>query len=136
MSQHGAGAMAKQGKVFNEIFQHYYTDTKIALLPIDLTNSPEKNIALYNFFLTQKQAKIIVDNKCRDCEIKVVINGKEFRLKTPSNADKKYEIDISKYVNIGDNSVYFFYPLEDNKENTLKVYIELYGTTNGKNNDK
>ncbi|MBQ2870544.1 SpoIID/LytB domain-containing protein [bacterium] len=136
MSQYGAGSMARDGKTFDEIFQHYYSDTKIVLLPFELSNTPEKNTAVYDFYLTKKQAKIVVDNKKNYSELKVVINGKEFNLKAEPSLNKKYEVDISKYVKIGDNKVYFFYPLEDNREKSLKVYIELYGTGNGKHNDK
>lgn len=130
MSQHGAGFMSSQGFLFNEIFQHYYTDTAIALLPISLSGAYDKNIGFYDFYLTKKQAKIVVENKHNYSELKVVINGKEFKLKVQPSVSRKYTIDISKYVNVGNNKVYFFYSLNNNKDDLVKIYIELYGTQN------
>ena len=132
MSQYGAGGMAKAGHTFDEIFRHYYSDTTIDLLPLALSNSAENNSAVYDFYLTKKQAKIIVENKHDEVTLKVVINGKAFNFKAEPSDEKKYIVDISKYVNIGDNKVYFFYPLEDNKNNSVKVFIELYGNRNDK----
>ena len=130
MSQHGAGFMSKNGKTYDEILQHYYTGTELTLIPFELSSEPNKNSAVYDFYLTQKKAKIIVENKFAYNELKVVINGKEFNLKTQPSLSRKYEVDISQYVNLGDNKVYFFYPLDNNK--TIKVYISLYGTIDDK----
>lgn len=132
MSQFGAGAMAKDGKTFDEIFQHYYSDTDIVLLPIELTCAADKNAAVFDFNLTQKHAKIVVENHLGYSELKVVINGKEFNLKMQPSLNKKYSIDISQYLNLGDNKVYFFYPLDNNRCKPVKVYIELYGNKNAK----
>ena len=132
MSQYGAGGMAKEGYTFDEIFRHYYSDTTIDLLPLELSSEGEKNTAVYDFYLTKKQAKIIVENKENDIELKVVINGKEFNFKAEANKDKKYVVDVSKYVKLGDNKIYFFYPLEDNENKSVKVFIELYGDRNDK----
>lgn len=132
MSQFGAGAMAKQGKTFDEIFQHYYSDTDIVLLPVELSCETDKNAALFDFNLTKKYAKIVVENRIGYSELKVVINGKEFNLKTQPSLSKKYSVDISQYVNLGDNKVYFFYPLSNNRCKPVKVYIELYGNKNEK----
>ena len=130
MSQFGAGAMAKDGKIFSEIFQHYYPDTSLVLLPVVLSNDVDKNSALFDFYLTEKNAKIFVENRLAYSELKVVINGREFNLKTQPSLNKKYSVDISQYVNLGDNKVYFFYPLDDNRNKPIKVYIELYGREN------
>ncbi len=132
MSQFGAGAMAKEGKTFDEIFQHYYSGTNIVLLPIALSCEADKNAALFDFNLTQKHAKIVVENHFGYSELKVVINGKEFDLKMQPSLSKKYFVDISQYLNLGDNKVYFFYPLDNNKCKPVKVYIELYGSKNAK----
>lgn len=130
MSQYGAGGMAKAGRTFDEIFRHYYSGTTIDLLPLELSSEGDKNTAIYDFYLTKKQAKIVVENKDNDVELKVVINGKEFNFKAEANEDKKYVVDISKYVKLGDNKIYFFYPLEDNENKSVKVFIELYGNRN------
>jgi len=132
MSQFGAGAMAQQGKLFDEIFQHYYSDTDIVLLPVELSSDASNNAALFDFYLTEKKAKIIVENRLGYSELKVVINGREFRLKTQPSLSRKYSVDISQYLNLGDNKVYFFYPLDNSKSKPVKVYIELYGNKNGK----
>ena len=135
MSQFGAGAMAKEGKTFDEILQHYYSDTALVLKPVELTPEADKNSAVYDFFLTKKQAKIVLENKFAYSEMKVVINGKEFNMKSQPSTDKKYHVDISQYLNLGSNKVYFFYPLDNNKGKKIKVYIELYGTEEESGND-
>ena len=128
MSQFGAGKMAQLEKSFDEILQHYYSDTALVLKPVELTPDADKNAAVYDFYLTKKQAKIILENKFAYTEMKVVINGKEFDMKAQPSVSRKYHVDISQYLNLGDNKVYFFYPLDNNKGKKIKVYIELYGT--------
>ena len=132
MSQYGAGGMAKEGYSFDKIFRHYYSGTTIDLLPIELSNETDKNTAVYDFYLTKKQAKIVVVNNENDIKLNVVINGKEFNFKAKANEDEKYIVDVSKYVKLGDNKIYFFYPLEDNDGKAVKVFIELYGDRNDK----
>lgn len=130
MSQFGAGAMAKKGYTFDKILKHYYSDIAIATLPIELSNDPYKNSAVFDFYTTKKQGNIIIENRWGYTELKVVINGKEFNLKAQPSLSRKYNVDISQYLNIGDNKVYFFYPLDNNRSKSVKVFIELYGCEN------
>ena len=130
MSQFGAGAMAKSGKSFDEILQNYYSETELVLLPVELNSDADKNSAVYDFYLTKPKARLVVENKHSYLEMKVVINGKEFNLKAQPSISRKYYVDISQYLTLGDNKVYFFYPLDNNRGKKVNVYIELYGTQN------
>lgn len=132
MSQFGASAMAEKGKTFDEILQHYYSDIELVLVPIELNSDFQNNIALYDFFLEKKHANLIIENKFSYIEMKVVINGKEFNLKAQPSLSRKYSVDISQYLTQGDNKVYFFYPLDNNKSKSVKVFIELYGIRDDK----
>ncbi len=130
MSQFGAGAMSKNGASFDQILKHYYQGTTLATIPVELSNDPFKNSALFDFYASKRQGTLVVENKWSNLELKVVINGKEFKFKAQPRLSGKYRVDISQYLSNGDNKVYFFYPLDDNRGKAIKVFIELYGTEN------
>ena len=54
------------------------------------------------------------------------INGKEntFKLE-PSIIKRTAEIDISKYIKDGRNTVTFYYPLDEGDKKALRLYVEL-----------
>lgn len=126
MSQFGAGFMGSElHKNYENILQHYYSGIALATKPCVLS-AADYHI-LQNFYTNKKYAKVIIDNKYGVDRIKININGHEniFDLPRELFAHKRYcEIDISKYIKHGRNSVEFSLPeLDINKG--VRLYIEL-----------
>ena len=79
MSQYGAGAMAKKGYTYDEIIQHYFTDTAITTYPVTLVAQNGQDTALQNFYTNRKKAFLVVDNRFHFTKLTVAINGQEVR---------------------------------------------------------
>ena len=54
------------------------------------------------------------------------MNGKENTFKLEPNIIKRTaEIDISKYLKEGRNTVIFYYPMDEGDKKALRLYVEL-----------
>jgi stage II sporulation protein D len=124
MSQYGAGYMATElGKSFDEILKHYYTNISLGTEPVILSSAKSQKEATQTFWTSSGKAKLIVDNKYKANYLDTEINGVNERF--GFNIENRYnEIDISKYLNKGMNTVKFTYP-----ENLggVRLYIEVVG---------
>ena len=131
MSQFGAGFMGNElHKSFDNILQHYYTGITLATKPIIISSDLSQLSVEQSFFAPKKYAKIIIDNKFGIGQLKVDINGREkiFDLPKEIFGYKRYcEIDISKYVQQGRNTLVFSSPefLQSSINKGLRLYIEL-----------
>lgn len=131
LSQYGAGFMGSElHKSYDKILQHYYTGITLATKPIILSTNSTQISAEQSFYATHKYAKIIIDNKFGISKLIVDINGHEQIFEMPKDFlgfKRNVEIDISKYIKVGRNTVKFRSPdLETSAFNKgLRLYVEL-----------
>lgn len=131
LSQFGAGFMGTElHKSYDKILQHYYTGITIGTKPVILSTNSAQIYAEQNFYAPQKYAKIIIDNKFGISKLLVDTNGREQLFEMPKDLfgyKRNVEIDISKYIKVGRNTVKFRSPdLETSAFNKgLRLYVEL-----------
>ncbi len=131
MSQYGAGYMATELKMpYSKILRHYYTDISLATMPVVISNAPSQRVATQKFFVTQKSARLVINNKFQIGKILVNINGKEVMILLEKHilpSHKFDAVDISKYLKKGENVITYSYPSEEGNNKEIKVYVELTG---------
>ncbi len=136
LSQYGAGFMGSElHKPYDKILQHYYTGIILATKPIILSTNSTQISAEQSFYCPHKYAKIIIDNKFGISRLIVDINGREQLFEMPKDLfgyKRNVEIDISKYIKVGRNTVKFSSPdLETSAFNKgLRLYVELVKENN------
>lgn len=117
MSQFGAGYLAtKLGQPYYNILRHYYSGISLGTQPVETGFSEVEQ----TFWAPVGRAHIVIVGVSTP-KIKVMINGKihEFTVSRPI-LHKEARIDISRYVEDGENKI-VFYPTYI----PMKVYIEL-----------
>ncbi len=131
LSQYGAGFMGSElHKSYDKILQHYYTGITLATKPVILSTNSAQICAEQSFFTSHKYGKIIIDNKFGVSKLLVDINGRELIFDMPKDFlgyRRNVEINISKYIKVGRNTVKFSSPdLETSAFNKgLRLYVEL-----------
>lgn len=131
LSQYGAGFMGSElHKSYDKILQHYYSGVTLATKPVILSTNASQIIAEQSFYTPQNQAKVIIDNKFGVSKLIVDINGKEQLFDMPKDLfgyKRNVEIDISKHIKIGRNTIKFSSPdLETSAFNKgVRLYVEL-----------
>lgn len=136
LSQYGAGFMGSElHKPYDKILQHYYTGIILATKPIILSTNSTQISAEQSFYCPHKYAKIIIDNKFGISRLIVDINGREQLFEMPKDLfgyKRNVEIDISKYIKVGRNTIKFSSPdLETSAFNKgLRLYVELVKENN------
>ena len=110
MSQYGAFNLAKQGKKYPEILNHYYTDIKISTMPKVVSFNEYDSWEKTNFYFepqTYEKAYLFINNQRGVSEFPFKINEFEFS-ETKDIANKKViKINISEYLREGQNTVNF-----------------------------
>lgn len=136
LSQYGAGFMGSElHKSYDKILQHYYSGITLATKPIILSTNSAQISAEQSFYAPKKQARVIIDNKFGVSKLIIDINGREQLFEMPKDLfgyKRNVEIDISKYIKVGRNTVKFSSPdLEGSAFNKgLRLYIELVKENN------
>ena len=131
LSQYGAGFMgAELKKSYDKILQHYYSDIILATKPLIISTDVSQISATQNFYTTRKYAKVVIDNKFGVSKLKIDVNGHEKLFDLPKElfGYKRYcEIDISKYIQQGRNTVTFSSPDFEGSalSKGLRLYVEL-----------
>ena len=124
MSQYGASALAKQGKKYPEILNHYYTDIKISTMPVEVEYN-DYNLFYKTEFYFEPQvyetAYLYINNQRGVSEFPFKINEYEF-LETRDIASKKViKINITEYLKEGNNYIVFA-PLSRENRNKHIIY--------------
>ena len=131
MSQYGAGYMATELKMpYSKILRHYYTDISLATMPVVISNAPSQRVVTQKFFVNQKSARLVINNKFQIGKILVNINGKEVMILLEKHilpSHKFDAVDISKYLKKGENVITYSYPKDEGNNKEIKVYVELTG---------
>lgn len=131
MSQYGAGFMATELHLpFDKILKHYYTGISLTTKPVIISTDAKQMIAAQSFYAPEKKAKINVDNKFGVSQLSANINGKEHVFDLPKEflGFKRFaEIDISKYIKQGKNTIVFSSPDFSGSafNKALRLYVEL-----------
>ena len=131
MSQYGAGFMGSELKMpYDKILKHYYTGIALATKPIIVSTEAGQQSATQHFYSKDKKAKIVIDNKFGVNSINVTINGQKQTFELPKEVlgvKRFVEIDISKYIKQGQNTITFtsdeFY--SNSARKGLRLYVEL-----------
>ena len=127
LSQYGAGFMGSEMHIpYDKILQHYYTGITLSTKPVIISADNSQQSVTQHFYAKNKYVKIIVDNKFMVSKLIANINGKEFIFELEPNILKRNaEIDISKYITKGKNTVIFYYPMDEGDKKALRLYVEL-----------
>lgn len=129
LSQFGAGFMGSELKLpYEKILQHYYTGITLGTKPIILSADESQRVVSQTFYVSEKNAEIVVDNKYLVGSLVAEINGKEFTFELckgllPTN--RICRIDISRYLKKGMNTITFSYPLDEGNKKALRLFVEL-----------
>ena len=125
MSQYGAGYMAtKLNQPYYNILRHYYTGINLGTMPKTICGEEVKE----TFWAPIGRAQLVITNSTA-AKIAVKINGRtlEFPV-TKTIFQKDYRIDISRYIEDGENTI-IYYPPTLGRAVTLYVeLVEKYGT--------
>ncbi len=131
MSQYGAGFMGSEMHIpYDKILQHYYTGITLCTKPVIISTDTGQQSTTQHFYSKDKKAKIIIDNKFGVNNLTVDINGTKQTYELPKEmlGFKRYsEIDISKYIKKGRNTITFTSPefFESSARKGLRLYVEL-----------
>ncbi len=117
MSQYGAGYMAtKLNQPYYNILRHYYTGICLGTPPVEIWNEALRQ----TFWAPAGRASIVLIDPGVS-KIKVILNGKEREFNVSKSLfQKEVKIDISRYIEDGENNIVFC-----PNERMMKVYIEL-----------
>ena len=131
MSQYGAGFMGSEMHIpYDKILQHYYTGITLSTKPVIVSTDTGQQSVTQHFYAKDKKAKIIIDNKFGVNNLTVDINGIKQNYELPKEmlGFKRYsEIDISKYIKKGRNTITFTSPefFESSTRKGVRLYVEL-----------
>lgn len=131
MSQYGAGFMGNEMHLsYDKILQHYYTGISLGTKPVIISGDSTQLTAVQHFYAPNKKAKIIVDNKFMVTKLMAEINGEMHTFDLPPaifGANRFTEIDISKYIKNGKNTIVFSSPdfADSGFKKALRLYVEL-----------
>lgn len=131
MSQYGAGFMGNEMHLsYDKILQHYYSGISLGTKPVIISTDPSQITAVQHFYAPSKKAKIIIDNKFLVTKLMAEINGEMHTFDLPPallGANRFTEIDISKYIKHGKNTIVFSSPdfADSAFRKALRLYVEL-----------
>lgn len=125
MSQYGAGYMAtKLNQPYYNILRHYYTDINLGTMPKTICGEEVKE----TFWAPIGRAQLVITNSTA-AKIAVKINGRimEFPV-TKTIFQKDYRIDISRYIEDGENTIVYYPPTLGRAVTLYVELVEKYGT--------
>ena len=119
MSQFGAGYMAtKLNQSYYNILRHYYTGINLGTMPVTVSGEEIKQ----TFWAPIGRAQIVITDTNAG-KIAVMINGKNHEFPVAKTMfQKEYKIDISRYIDDGENTIIFYPP---SLGRTVTLYVEL-----------
>ncbi len=119
MSQYGAGYMAnKLDQPYYNILRHYYSGINLGTMPVTVCGDEVKQ----TFWAPVGRARIIITNSTA-AKIAVMINGKVHEFPVSKTIfQKDYKIDISRYIEDGENTVVYYPPTLGR---SVTLYVEL-----------
>lgn len=131
MSQYGAGFMGSEMHIpYDKILQHYYSGITLSTKPVIISTDIGQQSITQHFYSKNKKTKIIIDNKFGVGSLTVDINGFKQNYELPKEmlGFKRYsEIDISKYLKKGRNTITFTSSefFNSSVRKGIRLYVEL-----------
>lgn len=130
MSQYGAGFMSTSlHKSFDKILKRYYTGITISTCPVILSSNDDQKAVAQIFFAPYKKAILVIDNKYNLEEFSANINGRDVAFELSNSIVPSHRIsriDISSYIRAGKNTVTYYFPEGNEKNNkAIRLYVEL-----------
>lgn len=125
ISQYGAGYMAtKLNQPYYNILRHYYTGINLGTMPKTICGEEVKE----TFWAPIGRAQLVITNSTA-AKIAVKINGRtmEFPV-TKTIFQKDYRIDISRYIEDGENTIVYYPPTLGRAVTLYVELVEKYGT--------
>ena len=119
MSQYGAGYMAvKMKQPYYNIIRHYYTGVNLGTAPVTVCGEEVKQ----SFWAPVGRAQIVIKDSTAG-KLAVMINGKKVEFPvTKMIFQKDFRIDISRYIEDGENTIVFYPP---SLGRSVTLYVEL-----------
>ena len=128
MSQFGAYAMAKSGKKYPEILNHYYTDIELSTIPKTVYYN-EYNISYNTEFYYEPKIYdaiyLFINNHKNVSEFNFKINDMEFNNTSSFAHNKLIKINITQYLKEGINTISFAPLTSKNKGKTIEYQVEF-----------
>ena len=128
MSQYGAYNLAKSGKKYPEILNHYYTDINISTYPKTVLYNEYNVWYKTDFYFdknTYKKAYLYINNHKGASEFPFKINDLEFNTTSEISKNKVVKIDITQYLKNGINTVNFAPLTRENKGKYVIYRVEF-----------
>ena len=129
MSQFGAYNMAKMGRKYPEILNHYYTNINLSTMPKKVLYN-DYNISYKTEFYFDnaefKKAYLLIKNKRNVNHLPFKINEYEFSDTSQITRNKVSKIDITEYLKNGINTVDFEPLTRENKGKTAIYRVEFF----------
>ena len=128
MSQFGAYAMAKQGKKYPEILNHYYTDIELSTIPKTVYyNDYNVNYATEFYYEPNlfKEVYLFINNNKNASEFNFKINDLEFNNTSEFAGNKLIKMNIAQYLKEGVNTITFLPLTAQNKGKTVVYQVEF-----------
>ena len=125
MSQYGAGYMAtKLNQPYYNILRHYYTGINLGTMPKTICGEEVKE----TFWAPIGRAQLVITNSTA-AKIALKINGRtmEFPV-TKTIFQKDYRIDISRYIEDGENTIVYYPPTLGRAVTLYVELVEKYGS--------
>ena len=112
---------------YDEILKHYYTGIALGTEPVILSAYPTQQKVTQRFYLDNKSAYLIVDNRFRLSKLNMTVNGKDMELPLVQDLfafKGPMKIDISDIIKKGENTITFCYPLDEGSMKAVRLYVE------------
>ena len=128
MSQFGAYNLAKAGKKYPEILNHYYTDIKFSTMPKVVSYNEFNYAQKVEFYYDSKIFKevwLYIDNPRNASEFPFRINEYEFLETRTVSPRASIKIDIKQYLKNGVNFVEFAPLSRENRNRDIEYRVEF-----------
>ena len=128
MSQFGAYNMAKSGKKYPQILNHYYTDIHLSTMPKKVLYNDYNISYKTEFYYDKTEFKnvyLLINNSRNVSHLPFKINDYEFSDTTQIIKNKVSKIDITDYLKDGINIVDFEPLSKENKGKTAIYRVEF-----------
>jgi len=128
MSQFGAYALAKSGKKYPEILNHYYSDINISTIPKTVLYNEFDVWYKTEFYFdnnTFKTVNLYINNHKNATEFNFKINDYELNNTNEFAHNKLIKIDITQYLKKGMNTISFAPLTRENKGKIVTYQVEF-----------
>ena len=128
MSQFGAHNMAKLGRKYPEILNHYYSDINLSTMPKTVLYNEFNTTYKTEFYFDNeifKEAYLIIDNSKNVSNFPFKINEFEFLDTSLASKNRLTKINITQYLKNGSNVINFAPLVRENRNKFIIYRVEF-----------